>query len=129
MIFEMLRIWGHQYGHKTDNSQPGVIIRTAPTRGTAGLAIGRSTVEDCYTQVISDLKASENLLSDAKRDGYATKSAAQAYLARVYFQKNDFANAYAYADLIKKAENSVWLLHLARSSLKAAIQNPFSKWH
>lgn len=102
MIFEMLRIWGHQYGHKTDNSQPGVIIRTAPTRGTAGLAIGRSTVEDCYTQVISDLKASENLLSDAKRDGYATKSAAQAYLARVYFQKNDFANAYAYADLIKK---------------------------
>ena len=102
MIFEMLRIWGHQYGHKPDNSQPGVIIRTAPTRGTAGLAIGRSTVEDCYAQVISDLKAGENLLSDAKRDGYANKSAAQAYLARVYFQKNDFANAYAYADLIKK---------------------------
>ena len=102
MTFEMLRIWGHQYGFKSDNSQPGVILRTAPTRGTAGLAIGRSTVEDCYTQVISDLKAGENLLSDAKRDGYATKSAAQAYLARVYFQKNDFANAYAYADLIKK---------------------------
>jgi len=102
MIFEMLRIWGHQYGHKPDNSQPGVIIRTAPTRGTAGLAIGRSIVEDCYAQVISDLKAGENLLSDAKRDGYANKSAAQAYLARVYFQKNDFANAYAYADLIKK---------------------------
>lgn len=102
MTFEMLRIWGHQYGFKSDNSQPGVILRTAPTRGTAGLAIGRSTVEDCYTQVISDLKAGENLLSDSKRDGYATKSAAQAYLARVYFQKNDFANAYAYADLIKK---------------------------
>lgn len=102
MTFEMLRIWGHQYGFKADNSQPGVILRTAPTRGTNGLAIGRSSVEDCYTQVISDLKAGENLMSDAKRDGYATKSAAQAYLARVYFQKNDFANAYAYADLIKK---------------------------
>jgi len=102
MTFEMLRIWGHQYGFKADNSQPGVILRTAPTRGTNGLAIGRSSVEDCYAQVISDLKAGENLMSDAKRDGYATKSAAQAYLARVYFQKNDFANAYAYADLIKK---------------------------
>lgn len=129
MIFEMLRIWGHQYGHKTDNSQPGVIIRTAPTRGTAGLAIGRSTVEDCYTQVISDLKASENLLSDAKRDGYATKSAAQAYLARVYFKRMILLMHMLMQISSKKAENSVWLLHLARSSLKAAIQNPFSKWH
>jgi len=32
MIFEMLRIWGHQYGFKADNSHPGVIVRTAPTR-------------------------------------------------------------------------------------------------
>ena len=102
MTFEMLRIWGHQYGHRADNSQPGVIIRTAPTRGTNGLAIGRSSVADCYKQVIEDLKAGESLMNDTKRDGYANKSAAQAYLARVYFQMNDHANAYAYADLIKK---------------------------
>jgi hypothetical protein len=102
MIFEMLRIWGHQYGFKADNSHPGVIVRTAPTRGTAGLAIGRSSVEDCYAQVIADLKSAESLLPDVKRDGYANKSAALAYLARVYFQKNDFTNAYAYADQLVK---------------------------
>lgn len=103
MVFEALRMWGHQYGYKADNSQPGIIIRTTPTRGAAGLTIGRSSVEDCYKQVIKDIKESEDLLSDAKKDGYATKSAAQAYLARVYFQMNDFTNAYSYADAIVKS--------------------------
>ena len=68
MVFEALRMWGHQYGYKADNSQPGIIIRTTPTRGAAGLTIGRSNVEDCYKQVIKDIKESEDLLSDAKKD-------------------------------------------------------------
>ena len=98
--FEALRMWGHQYGYKADNSQPGVILRTSPTKGTTGLAIPRATVEQCYTQIISDLKEAETLLGDTKNDGKATKSAAQAILARVYFQKNDFQNAYSYADAV-----------------------------
>jgi hypothetical protein len=118
MIFEAVRMWGHQPGFRQDDTQPGVILRTNPTRGTAGLQIGRSSVKDCYDQIIKDLKDAENLLADNKNDGRATKSAAQALLARVYLQRNDFANAYSYADQVIKS---------GKFSLNAAPRDAFYK--
>jgi hypothetical protein len=60
-------------------------------------------VKQVYDAIISDLKNAENLLGDAVVLGFANKWSAKALLAKVYFQQNDFANAFAYADQVIKS--------------------------
>ncbi|MCU4155437.1 RagB/SusD family nutrient uptake outer membrane protein [Carboxylicivirga sp. A043] len=57
----------------------------------------RSSVKDCYAQVVSDLKKAEELMSIEKTASYATKESAQALLSRVYLymEENDLAIEYA----------------------------------
>jgi hypothetical protein len=51
-----------------------------------------------YDQIISDLLKAEELLPESQSDyGRATKSAAQALLARVYLWNKQYANAFTYA--------------------------------
>jgi hypothetical protein len=54
-------------------------------------------VEAVYDSVISELKLAVDLLPEENGDN-ANAWAAKAYLAKIYFQMNDFDNAYAYAD-------------------------------
>ncbi|RYY53829.1 MAG: RagB/SusD family nutrient uptake outer membrane protein, partial [Chitinophagaceae bacterium] len=64
-------------------------------------SINRSTVKEVYDQVIADLKAAETLLPAAPANGKyytVTQWAAKAYLAKVYFQQNDFVNAFKYSN-------------------------------
>jgi tetratricopeptide (TPR) repeat protein len=64
-------------------------------------SLNRATVKEVYDQVIADLQAADSLLPDATANGKyytATKWAAKAYLAKVYFQQNNFAKAYQYAN-------------------------------
>lgn len=96
--FELLRFYGHQYGHNSGAAQSGIVLRTKPvinvTKPEEIMGQKRATVEECYTQVINDLKAAETLLPvEPLRRGRATVHAAVAYLARVYFQMNDYPNA------------------------------------
>lgn len=96
--FELVRWFGLPAGAVNGNSQAGVVIRTEPT--TSPNAQGpraRSTVAEVYAQVIKDLTDAEAALPVAGATGYingrASKGAAAALLARVYFQQNDFARA------------------------------------
>ncbi|GEP97532.1 RagB/SusD family nutrient uptake outer membrane protein [Chitinophaga cymbidii] len=96
--FELLRLYGHQYGHNSSAAQSGIVLRTKPvinvTKPEEILGQRRATVEECYTQVINDLKEAESLLPvEPLRRGRATVHAAASYLARVYFQMNDYPNA------------------------------------
>lgn len=96
--FELVRWFGLPAGATMGNTQPGIVIRTEPTNSpnTQG-ARARNTVAEVYAQVIKDLTDAENALPVAGATGHiagrASKGAAAAILARVYFQQNDFARA------------------------------------
>jgi len=92
--FELVRLFAQPWGYSPDNSHNGIPLRTEIVIGS----IQRSTVKQVYDQVIADLKEAETLLGDGKY--VASKWAAKAYLAKVYFQMNDFANAYTYASQV-----------------------------
>lgn len=95
--FEMVRLFGQPWGYTADNSHAGIPLRLE----TGSASLTRSSVKDVYEAVIADLKAADTLLPADPQGGkyfVPTKWAAKAYLARVYFQMNDFANAYKYAD-------------------------------
>ncbi|MFP5040749.1 RagB/SusD family nutrient uptake outer membrane protein [Parasediminibacterium sp. JCM 36343] len=98
--FEMVRLLAQPYGYSPDNSHLGIPLRV----NTIPNSLLRSTVKQVYDQVISDLKAADSLLPTAPlgttKYYTATKYAAEAYLAKVYFQMNDFANAYLYANKV-----------------------------
>jgi len=99
MHFEAVRMWAQPWGYTTDNSHLGVPIRRAANIDV----INRSTVKEVYDFLIADLKEAENLLPDAVELGYPSKWAAKALLAKVYFQQNDFTNAFNYADQVIKS--------------------------
>jgi starch-binding outer membrane protein, SusD/RagB family len=96
--FEMVRLFAQPYGATSDNSHLGV-----PLRIESGISnTTRATVKQVYDQIIADLKDAETKLP-VTNGNYPGKNAARAILAKVYFQMNDFANAYAYANLVMGA--------------------------
>ena len=100
--FELVRLFAQPWGYTSDNSHPGI-----PLKDKSGAeSVLRSSVKEVYDLIIADLKAADDLLpADAAGGKFytATKWAAKAYLAKVYFQMNDFANAYKYADEVIKS--------------------------
>ncbi len=97
VYFELVRLYGHQWGYQSDIPQTGVIIRDNPVLNVTSRAdipaLGRSSVAEVYAFVIRDFQEAERLLPAANTRGRATSYAAAAYLARVYFQQNDYAQA------------------------------------
>ncbi|WP_430816265.1 RagB/SusD family nutrient uptake outer membrane protein [Carboxylicivirga sp. RSCT41] len=57
----------------------------------------RATVKEVYDQIVKDLLAAIDLMSEDKASIYATKEAAQALLSRVYLYMGDNENAIKYA--------------------------------
>jgi starch-binding outer membrane protein, SusD/RagB family len=93
VYFDLLRFYAAAYEPGQNNSQFGVPLVTTPTRGiTDANRIGRNTVEEVYTKIITDLTRAVSLLPNTN-GAYATKGAANAILARVYLQKGDYAAA------------------------------------
>lgn len=100
--FHLVRLFGLPYSDQFKNTAGmGIPIRLKGTTTIAESfeALQRSTVEEVYNQVISDLKfASTNLpASRTWSGGFATRDAAKALLAKVYFFKGDMVNAAAEA--------------------------------
>ncbi len=97
MYLQIVSYFAQPWGFTADNSHPGVVIRLTSTRSGSGQAKARSTVKETYDQIIKDLTDAEAILPASHPTGRATKGAAAALLARVYFQQNDFTNAAAAA--------------------------------
>ena len=91
--FNLVRFWGE------------IPLRLVPvTKETIHLA--KSSVDDVYAQIISDLEMAAELMSESPRVGYPKKYAANMLLAKVYMTLagNDNASAYwqmAYDEAIK----------------------------
>lgn len=93
--FAIVRLFGQPYGYKSDNSQLGIVIKT---NSTVEL-LARSTVKQVYDQILTDLIDAEAVLPTQNSNGvYATKWAAKAALANVYFQMHDYDNAYKFSN-------------------------------
>lgn len=97
--FELVRMFAQPWGYTTTNSHLGVPLRTVLDLTSKP----RSTVAEVYAQIIQDLSEAEGLLPDVTSNGKfysATKWAAKAYLAKVYFQQNNFIKAFQYSNEI-----------------------------
>jgi tetratricopeptide (TPR) repeat protein len=100
--FHLVRAFGLPYSDEHKNTaEMGVPVRLRGVmdRETAFEIIQRSTVEEVYNQVISDLEfAVANLpANNAWNSGRATQDIAKAMLAKVYFYKQDYARAAQWA--------------------------------
>jgi starch-binding outer membrane protein, SusD/RagB family len=97
--FELVRLFAQPWGFAPDNNHLGIPLRTELDIKS----INRATVKEVYDLVIADLRAADSLLPDAAAGGKyytATRWAAKAYLAKVYFQQNNFSKAFQYANEI-----------------------------
>jgi len=90
--FELVRLFAQPYGFTADNSHLGIPIRLTPSYQSEN----RATVAQVYAQIISDLEDAAELLPETN-GAYPTRHAARAYLAKVYFQMNNFQQAFNYA--------------------------------
>ena len=107
MYFDLVRFFAKTYEAGATNSQLGVPLVLTPTKeiGEAN-NVGRNTVEQVYTQVITDLTKAATLLP--KENGvYATSGAANALLARIYLQKGDYAKARDAANAVIESKSYV----------------------
>lgn len=94
VYFDLVRLWAKAWGDGDASTNLGVPLVTTPTRGITDADYRpRATVAAVYAQVIDDLTKAESLLGNPSNTGFASKSAAQAILARVYLQQGNYAAA------------------------------------
>jgi hypothetical protein len=99
MYFELVRLFAQQYTAGGANTQDGVPINLTAVTNTeqADTKLARATVQQVYTQVISDLQAAIQKLP-AQNITRASKYSAEAMLARVYLQQGNYTAARVMAD-------------------------------
>ncbi|MEP6582927.1 MAG: RagB/SusD family nutrient uptake outer membrane protein [Ginsengibacter sp.] len=98
--FDLVRLYARAYNDGSPASNPGVPLVLTPTISvTPESKVSRNTVEEVYTQAITDLKDAEAKLP-VENGFFATTNAASAMLARVYLQKGDYANALIESDKV-----------------------------
>lgn len=116
--FDLVRNYGAPYEPGQSNSQLGVPVRVSGILDySAALEAPRNTVEEVYAQVISDAQISYNLLP-SDNSFFADKYAAQALLARVYFQQGNYGAARDAAhDVLTQSG------HVLTSTFDAAFNN------
>lgn len=90
--FQLVRLFAKDYSDGDPSSNLGVPLKLKPTRTIDEESqIPRSTVQEVYDQVISDLQDAESLLSQHSPGYvYADNYAATAFLARVYLQQGEY---------------------------------------
>jgi starch-binding outer membrane protein, SusD/RagB family len=92
--FDLLRFFAKPYTHGVDN--PGILLRLVS--GESDLK-ERSTVGECYAQVVSDLEKAALLMTTENHRGieFASLEAAWALLSRVYLYMENNEKAIEYA--------------------------------
>lgn len=96
VYFELVKLYGKSWNDGTPAANPGVPLVLTPTTGISETDYrARNTVAEVYTQVLDDLTKAESLLpaTQSGGNGFATKGAAAAMLARVYLQQQNYAAA------------------------------------
>ena len=93
MHFEMLRLFAKDYRDGAPATNPGIPIMLVPTNTVGGITYpARSTVDQVYTQIITDLVEAETLVP-ASNGVFFNKAAVSGMLSRVYLQMGRYADA------------------------------------
>jgi hypothetical protein len=108
-LFDVTRVYGKTF-LADDGASLGACIVTDVV--TPDFQTERSTVSECYTQIIKDLTEAIPLLKATKNDGKINRWAAKTLLSRVYLYKGDNANA----------------LLEAEGAITGAIANSYRLW-
>jgi starch-binding outer membrane protein, SusD/RagB family len=95
--FDVVKFFAQPYGFTSDNSHAGVVVKTSSTYEKDR---ARNTVAEVYAQILNDLRDANALLPNSNGYFYASRTAARALLARVFFQMNKFDSAYYYSNLV-----------------------------
>jgi len=119
MHFELVRFYALPWGATANNDHLGVVIRTKPTKNETDAfeKQPRNTVAQVYQQVITDLTSAVAKLPN-DNGTRADKFTALAFLARVYLQKGDYANALAAANQVIQSGN-----YRMNASVRAVFDN------
>jgi hypothetical protein len=113
--FEVVRLFAQPYGYTPENTHLGITVRT--DFSDVLTSRNRNTVKEVYDQILTDLRIAASDLPETNGN-YATKFAAQAYLAKVFFQMNRFDSAAFYAEAVVKS---------GKYSLDSDLKNRFSQ--
>jgi Tfp pilus assembly protein PilE len=100
--FELVRFYGLPYEAGIQNIQAGVPIMltgVADSEGAYMLTV-RKSVEEVYAQVIKDLTAASEKLTESGTSNRASKYTAMAFLTRVYLQMGQYDKARDLANTI-----------------------------
>ncbi|MFM7091591.1 MAG: RagB/SusD family nutrient uptake outer membrane protein [Bacteroidota bacterium] len=93
LYFELVRLFAKTIGDGNAGSNPGVPLVLQPTRVVSDADNrARSSVQDVYNQIVTDLTRAESLLP-ASNGNYATKWAAAAILSRVHLMLKNYPAA------------------------------------
>lgn len=84
MYFYLTRAYGRPYYQAPDKNLSVPIVNGTPKDLDNLQLPDRSTVAQCYAQVVADLRKAEKMLTIDNGPAYASKGAAQAMLSRVY---------------------------------------------
>lgn len=98
LYFEMIRLWGPQYGTGSDNI-PSIPLILEPILEVGDIETPElATVEAVYDQAEDDLVAAQALLEPFGSNGIGlSSSACEAYLGRMALQKSDYSAAETFA--------------------------------
>ena len=94
-FFQLLELYAKQYDPATAGSDMGIVLRLDADFNKPSV---RSSVEQCYQQVIQDLQRAADLLPTTVAYKFRpNKPACLGLLARVFLQKGDYTQALSYA--------------------------------
>jgi hypothetical protein len=126
-FYMMAQVWAQPYNSASASTDLGIPLRLA---SDISISVPRSTVQQTYDRIISDLKAAVMLLPADQPTSIITKyrpskAAAYAALARTYLSISDYANAGLYADSCLQNYNTL----LDYNQLNATAFFPIARYN
>jgi hypothetical protein len=92
--FELIKYYGEKpYISGNTTTLKGVPLPLVPKDHAIDARLPRASVEQVYTQIITDFTAAETLLPATRNTVYANRAAATLGLSRVYLQQGKYAEA------------------------------------
>jgi len=104
-FFNLLQTFSLPYDSRSSNQDLGILLRLS---SDLNKKYPRSTIQQCYDQIIQDVSTSLNLLpSTTINSTLPNKTAANAFLARIYLSMSDYNNAFKYANACLTINSSI----------------------
>jgi len=108
--FDLVRIYARPFNYTSDGSHIGIVINLKPQLYGDPAPV-RATVAQTYQAIINDLSEAiaafdnnnSGILSGGYKQNYFTKSSAQALLAKVYLNANNWDKAFSTSDELIKS--------------------------